>query len=884
MAQAALIFLSCFLCLIPLSLSFRDCRSRTLRTIPYPATSLSVLNPYLSSSVPFQSLPSPPCPSRPAGQVCPDLPGMGSGLAQVGPNSFIALTDRGPNQDCEDLFATDPVLYPAAEGKDGKGFPVPGFSPTFAYFDVVDNEIQPTKYVHLRNTKGRRVSGVSNTERDDIPYGPDCRKRLELDPAGVDPEDIALIPGSKYVAIVEEYSPSVLVVHAQSGKIAGRYVPKSLEIELAGAGYPIIGELPDVYLNRRKNRGFEGIVVDEAGTYVIAILQSPMVGDGGDANDNRIIRCAVLDITMSSDGVPTLKYRMSFVLEASPVRAYVNPANVPKDMKYSGAQYATEGKFVALERAKGQVKLFLVDWSAATNIDETEFANNLGLEVGTNGALTSNQLGVQPARKTLIWDSAKGVGGSVGWDGPSKQEGFVVDMLNQTRVWMINDNDFGLGSSAVELREIELGRNVSGATVCGIPPHPPSPRVEVIPSKQIRLENPSTLRVSDVPGGGAAENLDVDEANLRVYVANDESMTLDMFNATTSPVVFMSSYSAEGFAPTSVSVCPTNNLIAIALANANGEELPGRIDVVTKDFKRTVRSFENGNCFLPDHVTWSDDCKFLVAACEGEGATIPGGIFVADFGGSPKDPIRGARVVTFNAFDEMAMTVLDNGIRLVESNIPSLDFEPEYVTVVGNHAFVTLQENNGIAVVDLLEAQITELKPLGYIDRSRPGFGIDASDKDGVINIRNYDFLYGMPQPDTISKFVAGDGKTYLVYANEGDAKDAEEARGKDITDPEGLGRIAAPGLKELVEDDELLGRLEFSTIMGYNSTSNVQEKMFHFGSRSFSIMSLDGKIVYDSGELFARIQESLFPTIFNSNGFESDNLMESQEDQFDKR
>ena len=213
-----------------------------------------------------------------------------------------------------------------------------------------------------------------------------------------------------------------------------------------------------------------------------------------------------------------------------------------------------------------------------------------------------------------------------------------------------------------------------------------------------------------------------------------------------------------------------------------------------------------------------------------------------------------------------------------------MDFQPEFVSIIGNHAFVTIQETNAIAVVDLSEAQITEIKPIGFIDRSIPGFALDASNKDDMINIRNYPFLYGMPQPDTIVPFVAGDGKEYLIIANEGDALESEEARCKDITDEEKLNRTAVPGMKDLIENEALLGRLKFSTVEGYDAETNTQKEIYHYGSRSFSIMGMDGTIVFDSGEWLARIMEKHFPKIFNANGFDDEDLSKSQADLFDNR
>lgn len=868
-----------------------NCLSTTRAVYSLPRTPLEKLNPWLANDEAYTALRDAGCPgNRSDGAVCFDKPAIGSGLAQLPSSVFLGLTDRGPNQDCEDLVEFDDVKYADAAGKKGKGFPLPRFAPTITHFELVeDATLKPVKYVPLQGADNQPITGLSNTARDDTPYGPNCAGDvLEYDPSGLDTEDLAVIPGTDYVAIVDEYSPSVVIANYKTGVITSRHVPTILAEDLKDASYPIVGDIPAVFANRRKNRGFEAIVVDKHAKYVIAILQSPMLGEDDDNTiNNIIIRAAYFSVSMSEYNIPTLTYKKSFVIEGSSPAAYENKSNKAKDIKYSAAQYLSERKFIALERAKGQGKLFLFDFEHVTNIDDTKYADNLGLESETNGEKTAAQVGIVAAEKTLIWDSAPVVGGSIDFSGASKQEGFVVDVNDPTKVWMLNDNDFGLeGNGPVEMRELVLGRSLAGATVCGMPEHPPTPKIDIHPTKTIQLVNSQTYRISSEPGAGAAENFDIDEVAQRAYVANDDTGAIDMYDVSVSPASPLSSYlSGEPYKPTSVSVCKSADMIAAAFANDEDDASPGRIDLLTKDLKlfRRIKEF---SCFLPDSIKWSDECNFLVAACEGEGAAVPGGVLIADFGSTETGArFRGVVTADFKAYDTQVDALLKNGVRLVESNVPSVDLEPEFVTIDGKNAFITLQEANAIAVVDLYEGKITELKPIGFIDRSRPGFALDASNKDDGIRIKNYPFLYGMPQPDTITTYVAADGKTYLVFANEGDAKDdTEEARGGDITDPEELNRIAIPGLKELVEDKAALGRLKFSTIMGYNASTNTQEKMFHFGSRSFSIMAMDGTIVFDSGEWFARIQEKHFPAIFNANVFDYEDLSASQADQFDDR
>lgn len=866
---------------------FGNCVSSTDGVFTLKDTPLKKLNPWLKSEADYKSLVTEGCSEdRDAGTVCHDKPAIGSGFTQIFPNYFLGLTDRGPNQDCEDLYDLDPVKYADAAGKTGKGFPVMKFAPTIIHMRPLESgKLRHGDKVPLRGTDGMPITGLPNTAADDTPYAKDCvGNPLLYDPSGLDTEDLARFPGTDYVAIVDEYSPSVVIANYKTGIIKARHVPKSLEGPLSAAKYPIVADIPNVYTNRRKNRGFEAVVVNKK--YVIAIVQSPMLGEDEDATiNNNIIRCAYFKVTIN-DGVPSLKYKYSFVIEASSPAAYVNTANAPKDMKYSAAQHYKMGKFFVLERAKSQVKIFLVDFTKVTKLEKTKYAHSLDLEKETNGMYLTKQKGVKSAEKTLIWDSVPGVGGTTDFSGSSKQEGFAIDMKDDSKLWILADNDFGLENNEnAQLFKVSLGRAPGGATVCEMPAHPPTPTIDVNPSKALRLVNSSTYRILDQPFEGAAENFDVSEKLMRAYVANDDAGSLDMYDISGELKGRIGRYEAgEPYIPTSASVCKKNGLVAVGLANDDVDEAPGRIDVLTKDLK-LIRRIKKKGCVLVDHVKWSDDCTFLVGACEGEGADVAGGVLVADFGGPSGKRFRGAKVASFAPFDSLTNLFAPNGVRLIESKKPSVDLEPEYVTISGKNAFVVLQEANTIAVVDLYEAKVTELKPIGFIDRNKPGFAIDASDKDEMINIRNYPMLYGMPQPDTIQTYVAGDGMPYLVFANEGDAKDdAEEARGEDITDEDELNRTAGADLMNFVDDEALLGRLKFSSIMGYNAETNTQEKMYHFGSRSFSIMSLNGTVVFDSGEWFERILEKHFPKIFNAQTVDGDDFEKSVEDLFENR
>ncbi len=94
-------------------------------------------------------------------------------------------------------------------------------------------------------------------------------------------------------------------------------------------------------------------------------------------------------------------------------------------------------------------------------------------------------------------------------------------------------------------------------------------------------------------------------------------------------------------------------------------------------------------------------------------------------------------------------------------------------------AWVSLQENNALAVIDLASATVSQILPLGFKNHSLAGNGLDVSDRDSAINIRTWP-VFGMYQPDAIGQYSVN-GQTYIVTANEGDSRDymgfTEEAR-----------------------------------------------------------------------------------------------------------
>jgi DNA-binding beta-propeller fold protein YncE len=292
---------------------------------------------------------------------------------------------------------------------------------------------------------------------------------------------------------------------------------------------------------------------------------------------------------------------------------------------------------------------------------------------------------------------------------------------------------------------------------------------------------------------------------------------------------------------------------------------------------------------LPDMVTITPDGRTAVVANEGEPADDfsvdpEGSVSVVDLPVLKRkaSSLRQKDVATadFHAFEGAN---LPDGVRVFGPDVAdasgslehrvSRNLEPEYVTVDSRSrtAYVTLQEANAIAVVDLKRAKVTDVWSLGAKDHSVVGQGIDPSDRDDVADVRTVP-VKGLYMPDTIASYQVG-RETYLVTANEGDAREwgdyVEPARVKDLGD-DGLAPVCADSPAAALLDDADLGRLNVTTASGLRADGSCYEELYAMGGRSFSIWSTDGELVFDSGEQLEEVTAAALGDAFNTNHSET--------------
>jgi len=287
-------------------------------------------------------------------------------------------------------------------------------------------------------------------------------------------------------------------------------------------------------------------------------------------------------------------------------------------------------------------------------------------------------------------------------------------------------------------------------------------------------------------------------------------------------------------------------------------------------------------------LTFSPDGAMVLVANEGEPTddyTIDpeGSVSIIDISAG----VANATVTTanFNSFDNQQTTLINSGVRIYGGTNPTVskDMEPEYIAISADSkkAWVTCQENNAIAIVDLMTKSITDIKPLGYKDFNAIGNGIDASDRypsnpSTQINISNWP-VKGMYQPDGIATMTY-DNKTYLLTANEGDARAytgfSEEKTISQLT----LDATAFPTAVTLKTNSNI-GRLKVTDKLGDTDGDLDFDVLYAYGARSFSIWNDQLTQVYDSGDDIEQYVKTNFPTNFNVNHNGSNQMSNRSDD-----
>lgn len=346
----------------------------------------------------------------------------------------------------------------------------------------------------------------------------------------------------------------------------------------------------------------------------------------------------------------------------------------------------------------------------------------------------------------------------------------------------------------------------------------------------------------------------------------------------------------------SIAISPDQSLLAVAMAAPSKAE-KGNVAIysLTGATPSFVKNVPVG--YLPDMLTFTPDGTKILVANEGEPLSdysFDGEGSISIISVSNGEVANTATEISLTAYNGKQAELEADGVvfanpkgqtikgELINTTVAE-DLEPEYITVSADSkmAYVSLQENNAIAFLDLTSNSI-EVKGLGFKDWSNLDF--DASDKDGGINFKQYNDLFGMYQPDTIASYT-WQGASFIVSANEGDGREyffdaANEAEciangGLDYDEDDGClaytdeSRVKdlnlAANFSHLNNDNDDIGRLKVTTEYGDADQDGLYEKLYTYGARSFSIWDQNGLLVFDSGDQVDRITASIHGEAFNN-------------------
>lgn len=450
-------------------------------------------------------------------------------------------------------------------------------------------------------------------------------------------------------------------------------------------------------------------------------------------------------------------------------------------------------------------------------------------------------------------------------------------------------------------------------------------------SEQIE-PTPETIKLSvlghyktNIFAESAAEIPAYDAASKRLFVVNAQKGLVDVLDASKpeQPIHIAELSARDYLADSEVnSVAVHNGIVAIAVQAKNKTDAGLVVFFNAKDLSFMSKVAVGS---LPDMLTFSPNGKTVLVANEAE----PNDDYSIDPEGSVsiidiqdiKQPK--ASIADFRAWNSQKADLMAKGVRIFGPNATvAQDLEPEYITISGDSktAWVTLQENNAIARIDIAQQKVTDIYPLGYKDHGVMGNELDVSDRDSKIDIKTWTGLVGMYQPDSIANYQVN-GQTYLVTANEGDSREwlkdedayfagnlaqgyVENIRMKHLFNSKGFNaegdypahlQKIANGVKGAklnpvtfaycgatateagdCRKDGNLGRLNIAWNMGYQTNADgspkldangrlIYDKLYAYGARSFSIWNTQGQLVWDSGSEFEKKISELFPNYFNT-------------------
>ncbi|MFT5660981.1 MAG: hypothetical protein ACI9TV_001625 [Sulfurimonas sp.] len=781
-------------------------------------------------------------------------------------NRFYALTDRGAN-----------ATYTGADGK-GKIFPTPDYTPRIGYFEVQeDGSVKKLSDILLKDTAGNNITGLPNSAElggtGEIPYDKDGNTlknddgSIKTDDFGLDGEGLAVLTDGTFW-VSDEYGPHMVHFDA-TGKEIGR-------INAFSDDARNIYTLPAEFKNRRANRGMEGLTITPDQKTLVGIMQSTMY------NPSSVVK--TLDITR----IVTVN------LETGVIGQYLYKQEKAANSN-SEIVALTNDTFLVIERdgtfakdtAEGQKHVYKISLSSGTNLESIVSAGDLYQDISVGltvdgftleesvfvsgfdklsqswNRLSAN--GIVPVAKTLVVDMIKENGFA-----HDKMEGLIV--FNENKLGILNDDDFATWSTSgvLEQKYLDIDKTIIDGNTLYV--------VDVnLSAKSIGIPALTKLGSYETATEAASEIVAYDKTSKRMFTTNGAANKIDIIdisNVSTPTLVSQIDLSPYGTGVNSVASKNGKIAVAVEIKLTDGLHTSEKGKVVIFDTNGVLeKSVTVG--YLPDMVTFNEDGTKIIVANEGE----PNGDYTVD-------PIGSIGIVTVADgsyvdvdFSSTTLTDATDGTPVRLGATPSADqakdLEPEYIAVSGDYAYVTLQENNAMAKINLSTNTLEYVKSYGAKSwEASSGNTLDI-EEEGEIKMKSYAGLFGLYMPDTIAAYNV-DGATYVVTANEGDGREypiddvsASLETGDTLNDESKISKLTLDTSIASAYTDE--NDLKVVIDMGDTDNDGEYEKLYAYGARSFSIWDANGDIVFDSGDEISKKVALNEPLLFNQDEGEID-------------
>lgn len=365
-------------------------------------------------------------------------------------------------------------------------------------------------------------------------------------------------------------------------------------------------------------------------------------------------------------------------------------------------------------------------------------------------------------------------------------------------------------------------------------------------------ENPASFKeVASVDLGGlaAAEISAYDPASKRMFTVSNETVaTIAVVDFSAFPTLSkLPSINLAALGGVANSVAVFDGKLAVAL-EATNKQANGSVLVYDTKTLTLLKQITVGA--LPDMIAVSPDGKYLVTANEGEPS--------ADYKNDPYGTISvidvannySVKTLDFSGFESQRAPLATGGFRVFgpDANL-ARDVEPEYVAIApdSKKAWVTLQENNGLAEVDLVTGSILRLVPLGTKDFSLANNAIDPTNTGNVISLGTWP-VKSFFLPDGLAYFQVNN-KNYLISADEGDAREYAAFVEQERIAALSLDPTAFPNGATLKLPANL-GRLNITKTSGDVDKDGDFDALFSFGGRGFSIYdATNGQRIFEIGK-----------------------------------